>query len=257
MGLRLARRIIVLGIMLGCLISSGCTKNADHSNNNINNNSIMPGIVTPIKTDIPQNTTIPQNSDAPTKANMKEVHNPFFFNTKETKLNYKGVFLFNDLIEKNINLNIKEVAALKSGILYELRFDPVTGIPGERLHLGYFYVRQDKIYRLTPNQEKQLDLNTIEEPPIGSTIVCQYDEIKDVLGKESLGLHSYLDVNGEKREYHSFNNQVSTGYYESFTWEMGKGLIEYKSGYGAERDSITLLSHSNLSNTPSGSKYMK
>lgn len=60
------------------------------------------------------------------------------------------------------------------------------------------------------------------------------------LGEDESGFHSYLEVKGDKREYHSYNNQVSTGYYESFIWEKGKGLINYRSGYGAESNSIEL-----------------
>ena len=40
--------------------------------------------------------------------------------------------------------------------------------------------------------------------------------------------------------YRSYNDLTETGYYERFVWEKGKGLIEYKSGFGAERDRIYL-----------------
>lgn len=49
-----------------------------------------------------------------------------------------------------------------------------------------------------------------------------------------------LEVKGNERVYHSYNNQIETGFYESFIWEKNIGLISYESGYGAERDSIVL-----------------
>jgi hypothetical protein len=33
---------------------------------------------------------------------------------------------------------------------------------------------------------------------------------------------------------------VETGYYETYTWENKKGLMEYRSGYGAGNRSIEL-----------------
>jgi hypothetical protein len=121
-----------------------------------------------------------------------------------------------------------------------LRFDSIEGVPNERLSLGYFYVQKDKIYKIQPTNENLSKLKTNEELQNDSVIVCQDKEIKDTLGKDEPGFHHYLEVNGDKREYHSYINQVSTGYYESFTWEKGKGLVNYRSGYGAEKDSIEL-----------------
>jgi hypothetical protein len=54
------------------------------------------------------------------------------------------------------------------------------------------------------------------------------------------GWHHYVTVNGDIIESHSYDKQVESGYYETFIWEKGRGLIYYASGYGAERDSIEL-----------------
>jgi hypothetical protein len=127
-----------------------------------------------------------------------------------------------------------------------LKLDPIedVNVPierfSERLNLGYFYVQKNRIYRIDPTEENLNRLKTSEELPNDSVIVCQDKDIKDTLSKDEQGWHQYLTVNGNKQEFHSYNDQVTTGYYESFIWEKNKGLINYRSGFGAERDGIEL-----------------
>ena len=167
-------------------------------------------------------------------------NNKFFFANTDSKLAYKGTFLFDDMIEQDVTLNIKEIVDLTYGKLYELKLEHIEDVPDERLSLGYFYVQEDKIYKMDPSEENLGNLKTSEQLPVYSMIVCQDKEIKDTLWEDEPGFHQYLDINGDRREFHSYNNQVSTGYYESYTWEKTKGLIYYESGYGAGRDSIAL-----------------
>lgn len=232
------------------MLTSGCTKtdnnthNISNQGNNGSNLTSSPQTnLTADKTDTPKKVDTPNNTDAPSSTNITNagaVNNSFFFKNDDTKIIYKGKFLFDDIIEKDVKLNIDELANLKNGKLYELKLDTIEGVPSERLSLGYFYVQKDKIYKIEPTEKNLNMIKTSEELPDGSVIVCQDKEIKDKLGKDEPGFHNYLEVNGDRREYHSYNNQVSTGYYESFTWEKGKGLVNYRSGYGAERDSIEL-----------------
>jgi hypothetical protein len=177
--------------------------------------------------------------------NTEAVNNKYFFKDNVTQLVYRGQFLFDDILEKEIKLDIHEVANLKYGKLYNFKINYIEGVPNERLDLGYFYIQEDKIYKIKSNEEDLKKLKTTEEIPNDSVIVCQEKEIKDTLGKDEIGFHHYLKVNGDKREYHSYNNQVSTGYYESFIWEKDKGLVTYRSGFGAERDSIELQLQNN------------
>lgn len=241
----------VLSIMLtvGFLLTSGCTKNdniPNVSNQGSGANTLKPSAqasLTPNKTDTPKKVDTPNKTDAPNSMNTIDtgtVSNSFFFKNNDSKLNYKGKFLFDDIVEKDVKLNVNELVNLKYGKLYELKLDSVEGVPNERLSLGYFYVQKDKIYKIEPTNENLSKLKTSEELPNDSVIVCQDEEIKDTLDKGKPGFHHYLELNGDKREFHSYNNQVSTGYYESFTWEKGKGLINYRSGFGAERNSIEL-----------------
>lgn len=181
------------------------------------------------------------------------VNNLFFFKDDISLVNYNGKFSFNEFTNKDVKLQINEVASLKHGKLYELRLDlsSVNGASVDRSNLGYFYVQQDKIYKILPTQENFNKLKTSEELPKDSVIVCQEKEVKDTIGKEELGWHHYISVDGDTCKYNSYNNMVSSGYYESFTWEKNKGFISYRSGYGAEKDSIEIEISNNGSNVSS------
>lgn len=164
----------------------------------------------------------------------------FFFKKEVSHITYNCNLSIYEPVQKEINLYIREVAELKEGKLYELKLDNIEGIPNERLNLGYFYVLEDRIYKLRPTEENLNKIKSKQELPGDYAIVCQDKELKDSLGKNERGWHRYIEINGDKREFHSYNNLVETGYYESFTWEKSKGLIYYQSGFGAERDAIEL-----------------
>lgn len=206
------RKILIIILMTGLLLTSGCVKS-----NNITNTS-------------------------------EQGSNAFFFKSNITQSNYKGIFSFDSLdedIEKDVKLNIRKVDNLKYGILYELKIEPIIDVPNDRLNLGYFYVLKDKIYKIEPTKENLKNLKTSRDIPKNSIIVSQDKEIKDTFSENQSGWHQYIKLNGNKCEYHSYNNQISTGYYESFVWEKDKGLISYESGYGAESNSIKLQRNNN------------
>jgi len=106
-------------------------------------------------------------------------------------------------------MNIAKLAKLKCGTLYELTLEPIEGIPKERLSLGYFCVQKDVIYKIESAKVSLSKLKASDELPDGSIIVCQDKELKDTLGKDEPGVHLYLEINGDKREFHSYNNQVA------------------------------------------------
>lgn len=166
--------------------------------------------------------------------------NPFFFREGETQINYKGLFMFNDIIKQEVTLHIQVLDTLDRGTVYTLIMDPIEGVPQESLTLGYFYVQEDKIYKLNSSKESLEQFLVSESIPEGSEVICQEEGTEDFLDTEEKGWHHYIEVDGEKRIYHAYSNLVETGYYESYTWEKGKGLINYRSGYGAGRDSIEL-----------------
>jgi len=228
------RKVLIIFLTIGVILTSGCTKSTEiqkSTNNSTDASNSKPS---------PQVNTISNQTDANNNANIELVDNSCFFKSNISQMNYKGKFLFDEIVEQNVQLNINELANLKNGKLYELKLDSIEGVPNDHLSLGYFYVQKDKIYKIEPTEENLSKLKTSEELPDGSVIVCQDKEKKDTLGKDEPGYHHFLEVDGDKQEYHSYNSQVSTEYYESFTWEKGKGLINYRSGHGAERDSTEL-----------------
>lgn len=228
------RKVLIILLTIGVIFTSGCTKSNEFPNS-VKQSSDISNSKPSSQAD-----SVSTKTETKDDLNIETVDNPYFFKSNISQLNYNGKFLFDDIMDQDINLNINELANFKNGKLYELKIDAIEGVPDNRLNLGYFYVQKDKIYKIESTEENIDKLKTSEELLNDSVIVSQDKEIKDVLGKDEQGFHHYLEINEDKQEYHSYNNQVDTGYYESFIWEKDKGLVNYRSGYGAERDSIEL-----------------
>jgi len=231
------KKVLLLILFVSLILTSGCTKSNNTENiakHGVRTESLNTSSVITSSKEQKNSVDYQKNN-----TNLEATYNIFFFNDK-SQLNYVGDFLINEPIKREISLHAIELAKLKHGILYELKFDFIKDIPDDRLNLGYFYVQKDRIYRIKPTQENLSKLKSTEILPNDCVIVCQDKELKDSLVKDERGLHQYIEVNEDKREYHCYNNLVETGYYEQFTWEKNKGLIFYKSGFGAERDSIEL-----------------
>ncbi len=146
-------------------------------------------------------------------------------------------------VSSEIMIDIVPVRTLGEGILYKV--DGECELPFERLPI-YLYATEDKIYRLwTPYDE--IDLLLSEEQVLQeSTVVCQEDELPDCLGEEDEGQHHYIAVgeNESIRESHlySYNDYANVvGYWEAFYWEKGVGLIQYRSGFAAEADMLSMI----------------
>ena len=150
--------------------------------------------------------------------------------------------------EREVDLIITEVHDFKEGILYELKINANEEIRDcyqldrfsvDRLNLGYFFVQEEQIFLIREDFFRVKQMTAEELVSIG-TLVCQEEEKADVLGTDEQGWHECIAVDGNRREYHSYNDLTETGFYEHFVWENGKGLVAYKSGYGAEADDIEL-----------------
>ncbi|QOR36905.1 hypothetical protein IMX26_01965 [Clostridium sp. 'deep sea'] len=166
--------------------------------------------------------------------------NNYFFSNDVEQVNYQGKFLFASYNEQDIILFVNEVVKHKEGILYQLKLNTDEVLNEERLIIGYFYITKDCIYKINPTEENLNQVNKKAEIPADSVIVCQETAVKDSVAETEKGFHSYITVNDNKCVYHSYNNGTETGYYETFVWEKNKGLVHYKSGYGAELNSIEL-----------------
>jgi len=196
-------------------------------------NEVTPTCVVPTNSVFPS----PSASASPTASRI----NQFFFGNLETAVAYNGKFSFSEEgISMEVSLHINFIQSLQNGSLYKIICDPVADVPSERLNLGYFYVEKDKIYSIDdPTMEK---IKSVTETNLKKSgiIVCQSTAIPDPLNSNTEGFHHYVDVTGDIVEYHSYNNSVETGFYESFTWEKGIGLTSYNSGFGAGSEEINL-----------------
>ena len=170
-------------------------------------------------------------------SNSASSSNPYFFPDISPR-HYKGTFLFDNEVQTAATVRISQIAALQKGMLYQLKLDPISGIPDSYLDLGYYFVTADKIYQLYAYEIQQFTASgTI---PKDSTIVCQNEAVSDPLSSEQKGTHVSIRADGDKRLFETYDNQVNTGYYQNITWERGKGIVQYESGAGAESHSIKL-----------------
>lgn len=166
---------------------------------------------------------------------------PYSYKAKFTGLSGEAL---EEPVETVVTLDIREVKYFDKGTLFELRLVPDEELKFrydmERLNLGYFYVNEDKIYCI---RDKDMSIEAISEEEIKSRgrLVCQREETKDLLGEKEKGWHEYISTEGFGRHiYHGYDTLVETGWYEQFVWEWNKGLVQYRSGFGAEADAIEL-----------------
>lgn len=165
----------------------------------------------------------------------------YFFEKGISSWTYEGRFLQLSMQEEQIELSVTEVKHFEEGNLYELMWncnkDAKDRYGVDRRYLGLFLVLDDCIY-LIRNRDTKEELTTVDEFRHIGTLVCSKYGKEDILEENERGWHEYILVEDNRSEYHGYNNLVETGYYECFVWEIGKGLIEYRSGYGAESDAI-------------------
>ena len=155
-------------------------------------------------------------------------------------------------------MNFIKIAKLKKGILYHLKIEQASDlkIPTKRLSLGYFYVQKNRIMRIWENNDYEAQgnvwtlskktLNRIiktSEIPKYSTIVWQKKTYKDTLIRDKIDWHQYLkkiqDSPKKRLRYGGYYQYPQhSGYWETFIWEEGTGLIFYQSGY---RDGVECI----------------
>lgn len=141
------------------------------------------------------------------------------------------------------------------GSVYRLKVEPVGNLKPDRLNT-YFYITNDKIYRLwsfvygekevidfCDNDEMLTEiLDTDEKLKNNGVVVCQDEEIEDELEEYEEGQHTSLHKWKNKISYNSYYKKANgdLNYYETFVWEEGKGLVEFRSGFRVERDILYL-----------------
>ena len=161
-------------------------------------------------------------------------------------------------LEYKTKMNFIKVAKLKKGVLYHLKIEQPSKckIPLKRLSLGYFYVQKNKIIRIWENNDYQAQgnvwtlskktLNRIiktSEIPKYSATIWQKKTYKDTLKQDKIAWHQYLkkiqDSPKKRLRYGGYYQYPQhSGYWETFIWEEGTGLIFYQSGY---RDGVDFI----------------
>ena len=192
----------------------------------------------------------------------KQLHkNPFFFPAGTTIVTYESSYWTCCHISGNINLHVSLIKEIDEGYLYALQLDqPEKGQIGciggyvqmssERLHLGFFYVTPETIYRRRAPQ----DFTDYADSAISMVIEEVENQIMDdwaiVSSNDTIGhvaidgqWRSFVEIEGNRRIFRLFSVDSfhgATRFYERFVWEEGKGIVLYFSGWGAMRDHMEI-----------------
>lgn len=164
----------------------------------------------------------------------------YFFPQGTESVTYTGSLWDSD-VQLELELMMAEVEVFAEGNLYRLQINYDKELQDrwgvDRLDLGLFLVMGDQIYKADATKEAPYNVEDIIST---GTLVCSKENKEDTLAEDEKGWHEYIVVDGDRVEYHGYNTLVETGYYECFIWEKGKGLVEYRSGYGAAADGVEL-----------------
>lgn len=185
--------------------------------------------------------------------------NPYFYNQNHIILKAEYYEDWGNLRNNAVDMQVSFVKSYEQGNVYKFTIDVEPDFQsyfsGENMNI-YFYVTEDKIYRLRPYVQPQPNgetyyfydddelliqmLDTDEKVMNNGEIVCQEEET----GKE----YSSIKVNGDQITYslHEIKVNGEDGYKEIFVWEKGKGLIEYGVGFGLQPYAVYLAEISDI-----------
>lgn len=193
--------------------------------------------------------------------------NPFFYFGKDILLSAEIKYEAEETWDAvSGNLQVKWLKRYDNGDLYKLSVKGITEGPlgPERKNI-YLYVTPDKIYRLwsyyyeedghsvTFYDNDDLLMETFYSDEIlienGEVVCCvekvEYKEGEGRPGKNEMGVpnsevgkHVTIIPDGERITYSRVDVKPNgePDFYETFVWERGKGLIQYKSGFRAEAE---------------------
>ena len=160
-----------------------------------------------------------------------------------------------DLVESAVKLKISFIKAYENGSVYKISIESLDYYQDDRTYI-YLYVTTEQIYRIHAkimgneevisfyNDDERLKeiFDTDEKIIAHADIVCQEEEINEDLEQGEEGRYYTVKKTGDQVEgsYLWIKPNGEIGYYEGFTWKENVGLINYYSGYGAQRDIINL-----------------
>ena len=184
---------------------------------------------------------------------LEQTSNPYFYNTDYIALQATAEYVeLENQEESHIGIKVYLVKEYKYGKLYKFAMEPMDCLEDARTNI-YFYVTPEKIYRIWGyifQEEKMIEfydddetitacLDTDEKLINNGEIVCQCEEMTR---ENESGTSSCISVLGDKVIYSRYDMQDNgeIGFYEWFVWEHSKGLTDYGSGFGVERDILYL-----------------
>ncbi len=179
--------------------------------------------------------------------------NPYFYDTDHIVLGATAEYYeLETKKERPTEIEVYLIKAYEQGKLYKFVIEPTGYLDDARTNI-YFYVTSEKIYRIWSyiyQGEEVIEfydndelltkyLDTDEKLIENGEIVCQSEEMPEE--KES-STKSSISLTENKVIYRRYDVQENgeTGFYEWFTWERNKGLVDYGSGFGAEGDILYL-----------------
>ncbi len=156
-------------------------------------------------------------------------------------------------------IHVRKLIELQNGSVYKLTIESVEDIDeyltDARLNI-YFYVMPKKIYRIWSYiyeddtikefyDDDQLlihILDTEEKIIDNSYLIFQENDLPDSLEEGTVGMHNCIENKDNQIESRMWDitENGETYFYESFSWELGKGLTAYRSGFRAEKDILYL-----------------
>lgn len=176
----------------------------------------------------------------------KTVNNPFFPYRRDVTIKCGAKF---EYIEGEAALKLSQLESTQQGLLYQISYGDLIVLDSDMeaiagyeysKELGYLWITEDKIYFFTEYSEGvRTDLCQSGILPEGASVICQ-DKPVDETNKDKKGSHEYIKVKDDRVCYGSYNDLVETGFWRSFIWERGRGILVYKEGYGAGRERIEL-----------------
>ena len=154
--------------------------------------------------------------------------NEFFPHLDGDVIEYTGEFLFDEAVDFDGKVQVEKIRNTNKGILYCLTIlepgikmtDPWKINPD--CSKIYFNVTKDEIYLYESNK------NQSSETPVMN------------LHANELSVPYEFTCDGTTSVYRYVEDATETGFYETFIFKKGKGLVEYKRGYGAGRDHVGL-----------------
>lgn len=187
---------------------------------------------------------------------IKEQGNPYFYDRENTELNAVLTYYDDDsVVNREGSLTVHPVKKYEDGEVYKLSVADERKIRDflgdDRLNI-YFYVTDDKIYRLWSyvcQDEKVIRfynddelfvkyLDTDEKLINNGELVCCTENMDDELTEETGKIDVVMTRQNDRVTYSrtELREDGSLHYYESFVWEKGKGLVECMSGFGEMSD---------------------